>query len=156
MIKKFIYLSLILFNTACSQTEQAAGEIEPASEVSSIDALNQKESESMFASASELFARKLSDQMVEGEGRVVRLLADDNEGSRHQKFLVEIEDGQTLLFAHNIDLAPRIGDLKVGDEVQFLGEYEYNYKGGLIHWTHFDPEGQHVSGWIKHNEKTYQ
>lgn len=149
MIKCVIFLSLVLFSTACSQTEQAAA-------VSSDGAINQKESESMFASASELFAKELSDEMVEGEGRVIRLLADDNEGSRHQKFLIEIEDGQTLLFAHNIDLAPRIAGLTVGDTIQFLGEYEYNEKGGLVHWTHFDPEGQHVDGWIKHNGKTYQ
>lgn len=156
MIKNLVFLSLVLFSTACSQTEQAASEVESPSAVSSTDALNQKESEPMFASASELFARKLSDQMVEGEGRVVRLLADDNEGSRHQKFLVEISGGQTLLFAHNIDLALRINDLEVGDKVQFRGEYEYNYKGGLVHWTHYDPQSEHEDGWIKHNEKTYQ
>ena len=154
MIKNLIFLSLVLFITSCSQTEQGAGEA--SLNGSSNDAINEKESKSMFASASELFAKELSDKMVEGEGRVIRLLADDNEGSRHQKFLVEIEDGQTLLFAHNIDLAPRIDSLKVGDTVQFIGEYEYNDKGGLVHWTHVDLEGQHVDGWIKHNGKTYQ
>lgn len=154
MIKHVIFLSLVLFSTACSQTEQEASEA--SFDELSNGAINQKESESMFASASELFAKELSGKIVEGEGRVIRLLADDNEGSRHQKFLVEIEDGQTLLFAHNIDLAPRIDSLKVGDTVQFLGEYEYNEKGGLVHWTHVDLEGQHVDGWIKHNGKTYQ
>ena len=156
MIKNLIFLSLVLVITACSQTEQGGIEIESLSDRSSEDATNQKESKSMFASASELFVKELSDQIVEGEGRVIRLLADDNEGSRHQKFLIEIEDGQTLLFAHNIDLAPRIDSLKVGDTVQFIGEYEYNDKGGLVHWTHVDLEGQHVDGWIKHNGKIYQ
>lgn len=61
-----------------------------------------------------------------------------------------------MLIAHNIDLAPRINAIKVGDEVEFYGEYEWNSKGGLIHWTHTDPKGYHVDGWLKHAGKTYQ
>jgi hypothetical protein len=109
-----------------------------------------------FASASQLFARQVNDEMVDGKGRVIRLLADDNEGSRHQRFLVAIENRQTLLLAHNIDLAPRIDALKVGDEVGFRGAYVYNAKGGVVHWTHLDPRNRHEPGWIKHNGVTYQ
>lgn len=78
------------------------------------------------------YADKLSDIQVTGKGVVVKLLADDNKGSRHQKFLVEINPQQTLLFTHNIDLAPRV-PLKIGDEITFRGEYVYNPKGGVIH-----------------------
>lgn len=92
----------------------------------------------------------------EGEGVVVRVLSDDNDGSRHQRFIVRLASGQTLLIAHNIDLAPRIPALTEGDVVQFNGEYEWNSKGGVIHWTHRDPQGRHVAGWLKHNGRTYQ
>ncbi len=102
------------------------------------------------------YARKLSDVWLEGQGEVVKLLADDNKGARHQKFLVSISNGKTLLFAHNIDLAPRIDDLKVGDTISFRGEYVYNPKGGVMHWTHHDPKGQQAGGWIILNGKTYQ
>ena len=98
----------------------------------------------------------MSDVQVEDTGVIIKILADDNKGSRHQKFLVKIADGQTLLFAHNIDLAPRLDDLKVGDTVQFRGEYEYNPKGGIVHWTHRDPQGKHYAGWIKHNGQVYE
>jgi hypothetical protein len=101
------------------------------------------------------FERKQSNVWVEGSGSVKKLLADDTNGSRHQKFLVSISDRQTLLFAHNIDLAPRLDELKVGDTVAFKGEYIYNPKGGVLHWTHHDPDG-HNSGWIKYNGKTYE
>jgi len=97
-----------------------------------------------------------SDVQVNGTGTVIKLLRDDNQGSRHQKFILRLPSGQTLLIAHNIDLAPRIDDISNGDKVQFYGEYEWNDKGGVIHWTHHAPNGQHVGGWLKHNGRTYQ
>lgn len=105
---------------------------------------------------SRAFASRTSDVQVEGEGVVTRLLPDDLNGARHQRFIVQLGSGQTLLVAHNIDIAPRIDGLKAGDRVSFNGEYVWNAKGGVIHWTHHDPQGRHVAGWIKHNGKTFK
>ena len=102
------------------------------------------------------FDTRTSQVQVEGEGVVTRILSDDVKGGRHQRFIVRHPSGQTLLIAHNIDLAPRIDGLREGDTVAFNGEYVWNAQGGVIHWTHHDPQGQHVSGWIKHNGRTYQ
>lgn len=102
------------------------------------------------------FANRQSDVQVEGEGTVIRLLPDDQKGSRHQRFIVKLASGQTLLIAHNIDIAPRISGLAVDDRVRFYGEYVWNEKGGTIHWTHRDPRGKHVAGWVVHNGTTYQ
>lgn len=102
------------------------------------------------------YQNRQSDVQVAGDGRVIRLLADDNQGSRHQRFILALPSGQTLLIAHNIDLAPHINDLQVGDRVAFYGEYEWNKKGGVVHWTHHDPKGYHPGGWLKHNGKRYQ
>jgi hypothetical protein len=97
-----------------------------------------------------------SGQQVSGSGRVVRILSDDNDGSRHQRFILGLSSGQTLLIAHNIDLAPRISSLSNGDTVKFYGEYEANSQGGVIHWTHHDPQGRHVGGWLEHRGRRYQ
>lgn len=102
------------------------------------------------------FANRLGNQQVEGQGTVVKTLADDNNGSRHQRFIVRLNSGRTLLVAHNIDLAPRIDTLRSGERVAFYGEYEWNPKGGVIHWTHRDPQGRHVAGWIRYGGRIYQ
>ena len=93
---------------------------------------------------------------VSGSGVVTRVLTDDNDGSRHQRFVLRLASGQTLLFAHNIDIAPRLDALKARDTVEFSGIYEWNDQGGLVHWTHRDPGGQHPAGWLKFKGRTYQ
>jgi len=102
------------------------------------------------------YENRKSDVQVGGSGVVIRNLADDTSGSRHQKFILKLSSGQTLLISHNIDLAPRINSLRKGDTVNFYGEYEWNSKGGVVHWTHHDPRGNHIGGWLKHNGDTYQ
>ncbi|WP_373950658.1 DUF3465 domain-containing protein [Vibrio pomeroyi] len=97
-----------------------------------------------------------SDVQVRGSGTVFRILPDDNKGSRHQKFILRLDSKQTVLVAHNIDLAPRTQDIRKGDRVEFYGEYEWNKKGGVIHWTHRDPNNRHVHGWLKHNGNVYE
>lgn len=102
------------------------------------------------------FERRQSNLQIAGSGTVIRLLSDDLEGGRHQRFILRLRSGQTVLVAHNIDLAPRVASLRVGDIVAFYGEYEWSEEGGVIHWTHHDPAGRHVAGWLKHKGKTYQ
>ena len=102
------------------------------------------------------FDERKSGFQIEGNGTVIRILPDDTDGSRHQRFILKLNSGQTLLIAHNIDLAPRLSTLNEGDVVAFNGVYEWNSKGGVIHWTHHDPNGRHEAGWLKHNGQTYQ
>ena len=101
------------------------------------------------------FTEHDSGTWIEDTGFVRRLLSDDNDGSRHQRFVVEIRGSGTLLIAHNIDLAQRV-PIGMGDRVRFRGMYEYNDLGGLVHWTHHDPLGVEDGGWIKYRRKTYQ
>lgn len=102
------------------------------------------------------FENRQGDVQVQASGVVERVLTDDQAGSRHQRFILKLANGQTVLVAHNIDLAPRVAPLAVGDRVEFFGEYEWNAQGGVIHWTHRDPAGRHVAGWIKRDGEVFQ
>jgi hypothetical protein len=101
------------------------------------------------------FDTQASDLEVEGQGTVVRILADDDEGARHQRFILRLDSGQTLLVAHNIDIAPRLEGLAVGDVVAFRGVYEWSPEGGTVHWTHRDPGGAHAAGWLRRDGGVY-
>ncbi len=97
-----------------------------------------------------------SDFWVQSQGVVIKILKDDIDGGRHQRFLLRLFNDHTVLIAHNIDLAGRVGNLKLGDTVAFYGEYVWNNKGGVIHWTHHDPSGRKIGGWLMHRGKRYQ
>ncbi len=102
----------------------------------------------------ELYQQQKSDVFVVFEAEVTKLLADDVEGDRHQKFIVSTGKN-TVLIAHNIDLAKRV-PVKVGDELIIRGEYEWNSQGGVVHWTHHDPQNRHPGGWIEHDGKKFK
>ena len=98
----------------------------------------------------------LSDVYVTGSGKVVKTLRDDTSGIQHQRFIVRLPSGLTVLIVHNIDVAPRVPGLKPGDGIEFSGVYEWNAMGGVIHWTHHDPVAHHRGGWLKHNGRLYE
>lgn len=144
---------LFLAILSCSVTNNPIGNPESSS-IS--DSRSSQESASSASSAytpdSELaaaFANQQSNFQVLVRAKVTRILADDNDGDRHQRFIITLGNKQTLLIAHNIDLAPRVEPLSVGDFVIVYGEYEWNDEGGVIHWTHKDPDNVHVEGWIR-------
>jgi Protein of unknown function (DUF3465) len=101
------------------------------------------------------FENQQSNFQVKQIGWVEKIMRDDNHGLRHQRFVVQLASGQKLLIAHNTDLAPRVEGLKEGAEISFYGEYEWNNKGGVVHWTHHDPKGLHPNGWLIYNKRKY-
>lgn len=102
----------------------------------------------------QLVKQKARGTMVEVSARIYKLLEDDLQGDKHQRFLVDV-DGISVLVAHNIDLAPRV-PITPGDTIRLKGEYEWNEKGGVIHWTHHDPQKWHEDGWIIHQGKKFK
>lgn len=159
---KRLLIAICFLLAACQQASQSASN-QPQSAIevkSQVQTLNLQSLSSGFttednAALKNAFAQKQSHVWLEGNGTVKKLLPDDTKGARHQRFLVSVSPEQTLLFAHNIDLAPRVEQLSVGDQITFKGEYIYNPKGGIVHWTHHDPSGI-KGGWIKVNGQTYE
>lgn len=86
--------------------------------------------------------------------RVKKLLPPDTDGSPHQRFLLELSNGTTVLVAHNTDLAPEV-PVQAGDLITIHGEYIWNKLGGVLHYTHHSTN-RHESGWIQLNGQTYQ
>ena len=163
---KFILIFLTLLVSACFEAQppadatakQSTTEVKSQNSTLSLKPLSEhtlNTNQPNLRSVADCYASKISHVQVEDSGKVVKILPDDTQGLRHQKFLVQIASGQTLLFAHNVDVAGRVQGIKVGDAVQFRGEYVYNPKGGIVHWTHHDPSGKHYAGWIKLGDKTY-
>lgn len=102
-----------------------------------------------------LFDGRRTGVEVQGTGVVSRILSDDLDGSQHQRFILTTPSGVSILVAHNIDIAPRLDGLAIGDTVAFLGDYEWSAQGGTVHWTHHDPSGRHQNGWLKWKGRTY-
>ena len=103
---------------------------------------------------SEAYKKSDDGSWIEVTGFVRRLLTDDDEGSRHQRFILDVGDRRTLLIAHNIDLAKRV-PIGMGDRVHVRGMYEWNELGGLVHWTHHDPHGVEDGGYVRYRTKKY-
>ncbi|HLV32831.1 MAG TPA: DUF3465 domain-containing protein [Chitinispirillaceae bacterium] len=115
--------------------------------------------DSLLTSISEIekaFANQDSDVSVFVRGSIISILSDDTVGDAHQRFIIKLSNSQTLLIVHNIDIAPRITGISTGSVVYVHGDYIWNSQGGLIHWTHHDPNGIHENGWIIFNDKKYQ
>ena len=111
--------------------------------------------EAASSQVDEAFRNHSSGIMVTAEGRVERTLTDDTTGDRHQRFIVRLPSGITILVAHNIDIAPRVPGIAAGSQVKLHGEYEWSDKGGTVHWTHRDRRGSHEAGWIEFNGQRY-
>jgi len=87
--------------------------------------------------------------------RIKKLLPDDRKGSKHQRFLLELSNGTTVLVAHNIDMAPYV-PAQAGDIVTVHGEFIWNQRGGVLHWTHHSDTPRHESGYIDFAGNRYQ
>jgi hypothetical protein len=94
---------------------------------------------------------------VTADATVVQVLPDRvSVTGTHEQFIIRLTSGDlTLLVEHNLSIAPR-APVAVGDHVIVHGEYIWNTQGGLIHFTHHDPDGRHEGGFIQENGTTYQ
>jgi len=96
---------------------------------------------------------------VTASGSVARILGTRSGPSgNHEGFLVHLRGaeghGLTVRVEDNVDITGPI-PLKTGDEVEVRGEYVYDQRGGLIHYTHLDPRGRHPGGYVRVGKIVY-
>ena len=94
-------------------------------------------------------------RLVEFNGTVEKVLTPDRHGRPHQRFVVRVAGAGTVLVAHNTALGGEV-PLTVGERVRVRGIFEFNRRGGVVHWTHHDPGSDAGAGWIRAGGKTYQ
>ncbi len=89
-------------------------------------------------------------------GTIDRVLSDqDGPSGPHERFIVRLTDvAMTVLIEHNLSLAPRV-PVATGGAVVVHGEYIWNAQGGLVHFTHHDPDRSHEGGYILYGGKRY-
>ncbi|HMA65874.1 MAG TPA: DUF3465 domain-containing protein [Chitinispirillaceae bacterium] len=151
-IATWFTIMLLMLSTSCSLPQSDTTLILPSEQSSSsLDSLL-----TPTVSMTTHFNNKDSGIVVTVKGNVTRLLSNDTIGDWHQRFIIRMSNAQTLLIAHNIDIAPPVSDVSLNSLVYVHGEYVWNSEGGLVHWTHHDPELKHENGWIWFNNKRYQ
>lgn len=149
----FVYLVCLLAAAACGEDP---GQGRSDAIAVSVHSVNDTQNLTSPEAVVRLFENRSSKIWVTVNGRVRKILPDDLEGSRHQRLILELSNGHTLLIIHNIDVAPRVNPVRVNDVLTVHGRYEWNRHGGVVHWTHHDPQGRRPGGWIRDSLRTYR
>lgn len=92
-------------------------------------------------------ARRGVDFIEAGNLVVTKLLPDDNQGLRHQKWQARLSNGGILTIVYNSDMDEKV-PLNVGDVFSVGGQFIWTGNGGLIHWVHDDPKGRRPDGYV--------
>ena len=93
--------------------------------------------------------------MTEVSGNVTRILAAGTDRGGSQDFVIQLENGQSLLITHKSSARKKI-PLAVGDRVTVRGEYAWSETGGTIKHTKRDLSSARRHGFIEHDGKRYQ
>jgi hypothetical protein len=96
---------------------------------------------------------------VTASGSVARVLGTRlGPAGMHEGFLLHLNGaegrGLTVRVEDNTDLTGPI-PMSAGDDAVVRGEYIYDPRGGIIHYTHRDPRGHHPSGYVQVNGRLY-
>ena len=72
----------------------------------------------------------------------------------HETFTVNTAGGPVQI-VDNVAIAPRV-PVRPGDRVEVRGELVHDPgRIPVVHWTHHDPQGKHVAGFIELRGRVY-
>ena len=141
--RSLLALAIVLGLPACAGTANTSATVAQASPDNAAIAI--------------AFAGHRSRIEVTALGRIVRVLTDEaSEAGTHQRFILALTGPtQTVLVTNNVSIGRRV-PIAVGDTVLVHGEYVWNTEGGLVHFTHHDPQRTHEGGWIERDGIRYE
>jgi len=92
---------------------------------------------------------------VSGHGTVKQLVGDETvAGERHQRIVVDVGEVFDLIVRHSVEASERVPVVQ-GDTIAFQGRYEFNGRGGVLGFTHHDPEEPGGGGWVRYQGNVY-
>ncbi|MDE2483427.1 MAG: DUF3465 domain-containing protein [bacterium] len=104
------------------------------------------------------YGTQRSGDEVIATGHVIDVLGERaGRSGEHEGYLVKLDGNCDLLVKveTNTTITGPIA-LRPKERVVVKGVYIYNPLGGLIHWTHHDPRGRHVGGYVTAGGTSYQ
>jgi hypothetical protein len=107
-----------------------------------------------FRAVEKAYLKQRSGMMVEVSGPIVRILTADPDVAERQKFVVRLQNGQSVLVVHDIRESEKV-PVSINDEVTVRGEYVWTEPGGIIQWTRHDSSLERRHGWIEHQGIKY-
>lgn len=100
---------------------------------------------------------KAQDQLLVVVGWVTGILPDvERDGVSYQRFEVRLVNRQHLLIEHDLHRSTRVEGIKAGSELLIRGRYFWNEQGGVLRYTHHDPEQKRPDGWIRFKHRNYE
>ena len=140
---------LLTMISACAQSQPNSNTINNSSNVYK-NSQSLDDSQALAAQMQQAIKREIT-----VTAPVKKILPEDVKGLPHQRFLIELSNDSTVLIAHDLQYAKAL-PIQAGDIVCVRGEYIWNKKGGLIHWTHHSDTPKHEGGWIDFQGQRYQ
>ena len=115
----------------------------------------QATSSSSVSDAQRICASGAAHTEIHVSGTITRYLGTRySESGEHEGFLVQTTGSNApLKIEDNVNITGFI-PLRRGDAVELQGQYECN--DGVIHWTHRDPSGRHIAGYVIVNGRRFQ
>lgn len=80
---------------------------------------------------------------------VTKLMPDDNDGSRHQRFYAKLSDNSEVYIVYSLEYGRVRVPVNVGSIIGVGGEYRWTKFGGLLHWVHEDHRDQRPDGYVE-------
>ena len=107
-----------------------------------------------FRVLADAYLNKKSGMMAEVQGQVTRLIMDEEESARVQKFVICAISGQSRLVTHDLSRSDRV-PVAIGDKVMVRGEYVWSEPGGTLICPTRDNGSGGRNGWIEHKGERY-